>query len=88
MIYYTYISRKQIGVIFSNWKKGNLNLDETIIKFLYNECAEVKGYNNNNNFEDVLERVKDTIQKIFAGDYKEAENEILSAYRVFNLNFK
>ena len=86
-MYYTFISRKQIGVIFANWKKGNLNLDENIIKFLYDKCAEVRGYNNNNNFEDVLARVKCAIENIFTNEYKEAEKEIKSAYNVYNVNF-
>lgn len=86
-MYYTFITRKQIGVIFANWKKGNLNLDEKIIKFLYDKCAEVRGYKNNNNFEDVLVRVKDAIEEIFANNYADAEREIENAYNVYNINF-
>ncbi len=33
-MYYTYISKKQIGVIFRNWKQGKIKLDEEVIKFL------------------------------------------------------
>lgn len=31
-MYYTYISKKQIGVIFRNWKQGKIKLDEEAIK--------------------------------------------------------
>ena len=86
-MYYTFISRKQIGVIFKNWKNGNLNLDEAIIKFLYDHCSEVRGYKNNNNFEDVLVRVKDGIEKTFSNNFKEAEEVIKSAYNVYNVSF-
>ena len=84
-MYYTFISRKQIGVIFANWKKGNLNLDENIIKFLYDRCAEIRGYKRDNSFEDVLLRVKEAIEKIFANDYEEAEQEIKQAYNKYNI---
>lgn len=82
--YYTYISRKQIGVIFANWKRGNLNLNKDIINFLYNTCAEVEGYINNMTFNDVLNRVKSGIDKIFANEYEEAEKEIMNAYDLYN----
>jgi hypothetical protein len=48
----------------------------------------VKGYKNDNNFEDVLVRVKDAIDKIFSNDYKEAEEEIKGAYEWYNVHFK
>lgn len=87
-MYYTYISKKQIGVIFRNWKQGKIKLDEEVIKFLYDHCAEVRGYKNDNNFEDVLKRIKDAIDKIFSNDYKGAEEEIKGAYEWYNVNFK
>lgn len=84
-MYYTWISKKQIGVIFSNWKRGNINLTDDQIKWLYNSCAEVKGFNNNNRFEDVLRRVKNAIDSIFAGNNAEAESEINTAYDLYNV---
>ena len=86
-MYYTWISKKQIGVIFSNWKRGNLDLTEEQIKWLYNNCAEVKGFNNNNNFQDVLSRVKSAIDSIFDNSYSEAEESIKSAYHLYNAIF-
>lgn len=86
-MYHTWISKKQIGVIFANWKKGNLNLTEEQIKWLYNDCAEVKGFNNNNHFEDVLRRVKSAIDSIFAGDCLEAEKSVIGAYELYNAIF-
>lgn len=82
--FYTYISRKQIGVIYGNWKRGNLNLDKNIIGFLYDSCAEVSGYVNNQTFNDVLNRVKSGIDNIFNNDYTEAEKEIRNAYELYN----
>lgn len=82
--YHTYISKKQIGVIFSNWKKGNLDLTEEDIKCLYNSFAEVKGFNTNNNFEDCLVRVKRGIESIFDGNIEEAQEQILSGLRLYH----
>lgn len=87
-MYYTYISKKQIGVIFRNWKQGKIKLDEEVIKFLYDHCAEVRGYKNDNNFEDVLVRVKSAIDKIFENDFQKAEEEIKNAYKWYNTYFK
>lgn len=88
MMYYTWISKKQIGVIFSNWKKGNLNLTEEQVNFLYKECAEVKGLNFNHNFDDVLQRVKYAVDCIFANNFSEAEKSINSAYRLYHTIYK
>lgn len=82
-MYYTWISKKQIGVIFSNWKRGNIELTEAQIKWLYNSCAEVRGYNNNR-FEDVLRRVKSAIDSIFANDFDGAKTAINGAYDLYN----
>ena len=87
-MYYPFITKKPIGVIFKNWKQGNIKLEEEIIKFLYDHCAEVRGYKNDNNFEDVLVRVKDAIDKIFSEDYEGAEEEIKGAYGFYKINFK
>lgn len=83
-MYYTWISKKQIGVIFSNWKRGNLNLTEEMIKWLYNTCAEVKGFKNNFRFDDVLSRVRSSIDMIFSGEYADAEDTLNTAYNLYN----
>lgn len=86
-MYYTWISKKQIGVIFANWKRGNLDLTEEQVKWLYKNCAEVKGFNNNNMFQDVLNRVKSAIDSIFDNSYSEAEEGIKTAYSLYNAIF-
>lgn len=83
-MYYTWISKKQIGVIFFNWKKGNLNITEDMIKWLYNTCAEVKGFKNNFRFDDVLSRVRSSIDMIFAGNHAEAEEALNGAYSLYS----
>ena len=83
-MYYTRISRKQIGVIFSNFKKGNLNLTDEIIKWLYNSIADFGGFQNNADREDVQCRIKSALDDVFSGEYKEAEKEIVCAYELYN----
>lgn len=48
----------------------------------------MRGYKNDNNFEDVLVRVKDAIDRIFSEDYEGAEEEIKGAYGFYKINFK
>ena len=86
--YYTFISKKQIGVIYSNNKKGNLNLSDEIVKWLYNSCCEVRGFVHNFNLEDSLSGVYNGIQAIFKNDYEAANAEIARAYKWYNTHFK
>lgn len=86
-MYYTWISKKQIGIIFANYKRGNINLTEEHIKWLYAECAEVKGFNNNNHLEDILCRVRRAIDSIFSNNYAEAEKAIIASYDLYNKIF-
>lgn len=51
-MYYTYISKKQIGVIFRNWKQGKMKNKKIVmtaiakdnIKDLYDTYFELRGY--------------------------------------------
>lgn len=87
-MFYTWISKKQIGVIYSNWKRGLLNLDETQIKWLYDWCAEHNGYKADNyNAEDVLARVKNAIDAIFSGSMEDAQQNIDCAWNKYNACF-
>lgn len=70
-----YLSKKQIGVIFSNWKKGNLDLTEEQIKYFYNVCAECRHLHRQDHpkLADNVDRVKRAIDCIFNGDLAEAQ---------------
>ena len=84
MKFYTYITRKQIGVIFANWKRGTVEISKDDISWLYDSCAEVRGYINNYRFEDVLVTVKGAIEMIFEGRHEEATKEIKDAHMLYN----
>lgn len=86
--YYTYISKKQIGVVYFNNKKGNLSLSDEIISWLYNSIAEIKNFNNDHSFENVLDIVKNAIDKLFENDYEEADKDIKRAFHSYNVIFQ
>ena len=83
--YAIYISRKQIGVIYSNYKKNNLKLSEDIVSWLYNSCVE-RRYNDNN-INSFLAGVKKAIDLIFENNFEKAEHEIKLAFQQYNLRF-
>lgn len=78
--YYHYISKKQIGVIFAAVKRGDIYLNDTQISYMYRHFSEVRGFNNNNNFQDILLEVKCCINAIFEKDYEEAQQCINRAF--------
>jgi len=86
--YHTYISKKQIGVIFGNNKRGNITVSNEIISWLYNSCAEVRGCNYNDNFESVLYTIKSAIDEIFKNEYEKAQADIERAYRQYKIIFQ
>lgn len=76
-VYYTYISRKQIGVIFRANKDGNLNLSQEVISLLYNNVAERRTFVNGNiGMEEMCRATKNAIDMIFAKNYEEAQKEL------------
>ena len=81
------LTRKQAGVIFSAYKKGNINVSEECIKFLYNTVVDFRCLSNSR-YQDVMDRMKSGLEAIFAGNYEEASQSIMSSYEVYNLNFK
>lgn len=87
-MFVTFISKKQIGVIFSNWKRGNLNITDAMIKWLYDDIAEIRGKyaQSNATLADAANGVKKAIDAIFAGDFASAEAEITRAYGYFNVH--
>lgn len=86
--YYTFISKKQIGVIFANWKRGTLTLSEEVINWLYRRCSEIRGFIDNTAYEGVLSEVKEAIDAIFAGDLAVAHANIEDAYARYHIIYE
>lgn len=74
--YYTFISRKQIGVIFSNWKRGTISAPDAYISYLYNHVADSKGYINNTNEEDIRADIRMAIEALFDNNAEFAQMSI------------
>ena len=74
------LSTKQAGVIFRNWKLGNIDLEEQTIKDVYKFANDsISIYSD----RDVIERCEDdffeAVKCLFNGEYKKAEQLIKSA---------
>lgn len=78
----TFLTRKQAAVIFTNYKSGKLNLKESAVKLLYNDCTldkngnapYINGYNNNMVYE-LIAGFRAVLDAIFANDFEKA-NEL------------
>lgn len=81
-IYYESISRKQAGVVFSAYKQKKINVPEEVIKHMYKHFVDVRGYNNNANQQDVYDRVKNCVQRLFEKNYAQAEKELMCAVKL------
>ncbi len=84
--YAYFISRKQAGVIFANFKKGTLNITNDDIKFIYNKCVEIKGFDFSHNNE-YLSLVLAAVEAVFDKNYKAAELAVKEAARIYNVRF-
>ena len=82
----TDVSQKQVGVIYLNAKKGNIDLPQDDIKILYNQVvgSGIGRYKQDNHMlEDANIRIRMGIEYLFRGKYKEAEKEIKNGLKYF-----
>lgn len=79
-LYYESISKKQAGVIFSANKQGLIKMNDLQVKYMYNHFVELRSYNNDNNYQDILNNMRNAVQAIFDKDYKKAQEEIEHAF--------
>lgn len=80
----TEFTRKQIGVIFANAKKGNLNVEQWVMKDFY-DLADYYGYDDNRNVEHCEFEIKNILAKVFANDFKKAQ-ELIDLYTTSNFD--
>jgi hypothetical protein len=72
----TKISRKQVNVLFSNWKRGTLELEKSFCKFLYEQARnqELGIINHSQNlFDNTIDLARDMIDLIFKNQINEAQ---------------
>lgn len=77
---YKQITKKQAGVIFRAYKDGKINISEEDIKRVYN-LVDYNGYDDNGTMQWMNDRLQIAIEKIFAGEYGEADEQIKLALK-------
>lgn len=80
------LTRKQAGVIFKNYKQGNLNLTDADVKFLYDSL--VGDSYPDATMQDVYSKAHKAVDACFAEDYEEAEKQFRAAEFVYHINYK
>lgn len=82
----TDVSSKQVGVIYSNVKKGNIDLSQDDVKLLYNHVAG-SGFGKYKqgwrDMDSANHKIRMGIEYIFRGKYKKAEKEIKDGLALF-----
>ena len=71
----TEFTRKQIGVIFSNAKRGNLKVEKWMMSEMYN-LADYYGFDDNGTVEAEEKEIRSILDSVFAGDMEEAQKKI------------
>ena len=74
------LTRKQAGVIFAAYKRGDLKVSEEYIQYMYKHIAERKSLRNNANDESMLRSVHLGLSYIFRGYYKKAAETLTKAW--------
>lgn len=82
----TGISRKQAGVIFANWKRGNIEATQSIISEVYN-YSEFRTVNAQQCECDMVDYLRECIDAIFANDYSAAQDRLDRFVAVRNLHY-
>ena len=80
--FYSSITKKQAGVIFSANKQGKIHIPDTAIKYMYRHFVDVRAYADNSTQQDIYDRLKKGVDLIFKNDYEEAQKEIMSAFEM------
>lgn len=76
----TEFTKKQIGVIYSLAKKGDLKVERWIISDLY-DLAEYYGYDDNGTVEDSERKILKILENVFAGNINVAQ-ELINDYTI------
>lgn len=85
---YTYgLTRKQCGVIFSNWKRGNIEATKEMISWMY-DTVQDRSVLANSAEAEFFTTMRYCLDHIFAGEYEEATASFNNAYIRYNAKFQ
>ncbi len=71
----TEFSKKQINVIYAKAKKGELKVEEWVIKEFY-DLSDYYGYDDNKSVEERERYILKILNSVFDGNNEEAQEEI------------
>lgn len=69
------ISRKQAGVIYGNWKRGNLVATDETIHYVYDH-VDMYSMHVQSWQVDMVNALRGCIDAIFANDYETAQSQL------------
>lgn len=81
-----FYSRKQAGVIFANYKRGNINADNESISLMYN-YADWECFNGTSTEYDMNSSIRECIDNIFQNNYEKAQQAFDRFVNVYNLHY-
>lgn len=79
-------SRKQAGVIFANWKQGNLHATDTTIKHMYS-YADGWSMHWQPQDLDMIQCIRAAVDCIFAGNIDGAQAQLDRFEDVYDLHY-
>ena len=79
------ITKKQAGVIYGAWKRGNITTDRETISRVYDYAEYFVSTDSVD--ESLVLILRETIDAIFANDYDEAQERIDQFARVWALDY-
>lgn len=75
------ITTKQAGVIYGNWKRGNIEATREDMDFVYRYADRFTAQTTDSKVADVVDRLCACIDAIFANDFDTAKAELDGARR-------
>ena len=82
----TGISRKQAGVIYRNWKLGNIEMTQETVGMMY-DFADFTTCNAQQCDIDLVDYLREAIDAIFANDFETAQARIDRFAKIHALNY-
>lgn len=81
------ITTKQAGVIYGNWKRGNIEATREDMDFVYRYADRFVHETTDSHEADVADRLRACVDAIFANNYAEAKAQLDGAIRADAIYF-
>lgn len=81
------ISKKQAGVIYRNWKLGNLDMTQDMVSFVYDYADFSTNYGTPTDYT-IVSDLRECVDYLFAGEFEEAQASLGHAIKAHSLAYK